>query len=106
MATFKYFSDMNGETVELKAHRLFPMKNKEFALRFPGVKGKRSDSFSTYTSEDINGTVLPVTRVIERKARPSLHKCDDRCMEAKGFKCECSCGGKNHGAGSFSCEAA
>lgn len=25
--------------------------------------------------------------------------CDDRCTEAKGHKCECSCGGKNHGAG-------
>lgn len=24
--------------------------------------------------------------------------CDDRCTEAKGHKCECSCGGKNHGA--------
>jgi hypothetical protein len=23
--------------------------------------------------------------------------CDDRCTEAKGHKCECSCGGLNHG---------
>ena len=23
--------------------------------------------------------------------------CDDRCTEAKGDDCECSCNGKNHG---------
>lgn len=25
-------------------------------------------------------------------------KCDARCTHAKGHSCECSCGGKNHGA--------
>lgn len=25
--------------------------------------------------------------------------CGARCLNAKGFQCECSCGGKNHGAG-------
>lgn len=25
------------------------------------------------------------------------HQCDDRCLTAKGFRCECSCGGANHG---------
>jgi hypothetical protein len=23
-------------------------------------------------------------------------KCADRCTHAKGFSCECSCGGENH----------
>lgn len=23
--------------------------------------------------------------------------CDERCMSATGYKCECQCGGKNHG---------
>lgn len=27
------------------------------------------------------------------------HKCDARCLNAKGHICECSCGGENHGAG-------
>jgi hypothetical protein len=27
------------------------------------------------------------------------HRCDVRCLYAKGPDCECSCGGKNHGAG-------
>ena len=26
------------------------------------------------------------------------HKCDSRCTNARGSDCECSCGGKNHGA--------
>jgi hypothetical protein len=26
-------------------------------------------------------------------------KCDARCTHAKGFNCECSCGGENHGRG-------
>lgn len=27
------------------------------------------------------------------------HKCDARCLNAKGHKCTCSCGGANHGRG-------
>lgn len=27
------------------------------------------------------------------------HKCDARCLNAKGHNCTCSCGGANHGAG-------
>ncbi|WAC72096.1 hypothetical protein OU995_21380 [Roseateles sp. SL47] len=26
-------------------------------------------------------------------------KCDARCTDAKGFKCECSCGGEHHAKG-------
>ncbi len=33
------------------------------------------------------------------EGRKSAHKCDARCTEAQGHKCECECGGKNHGAG-------
>ena len=47
------------------------------------------------------------TRVVERKRNPSLHECDARCLNATGrtMQCECSCGGKNHGKGAFSCAA-
>jgi hypothetical protein len=47
-------------------------------------------------------------RRVEYKANPSRHECDDRCLNATGrtMKCECACGGKNHGRGSFMCEAA
>lgn len=27
------------------------------------------------------------------------HKCDARCLSSVGGKCECACGGKNHGMG-------
>lgn len=30
--------------------------------------------------------------------RPEV-RCDARCTGARGFKCDCSCGGKNHGSG-------
>lgn len=46
------------------------------------------------------GTVK-ADRVIEYKSNPSKHACDARCTGATGkiMKCECSCGGKNHGRG-------
>lgn len=27
----------------------------------------------------------------------ATHLCGERCLSSTGFKCECSCGGKNHG---------
>lgn len=46
------------------------------------------------------GTVK-AERIIEYKSNPSRHECDARCTGATGrtMKCECSCGGKNHGRG-------
>jgi hypothetical protein len=52
---------------------------------------------------------VQVDRTIEYKRFPSRHECDARCINATGLvmKCECSCGGKNHGRGSsIVCEAA
>lgn len=39
------------------------------------------------------GELHACERRIERKTKPSNHKCDARCLSAKGVKCECSCGG-------------
>jgi len=49
-----------------------------------------------------------VERTVEYKSNPSRHECDARCMHATGrvMKCECACGGKNHGRGNFVAEAA
>lgn len=49
-----------------------------------------------------------VERTIEYKSNPLKHVCDARCINATGriMKCECSCGGKNHGKGAFNCEEA
>ena len=94
MATVKYFNGTN----ELRGQR-DDLRNADFAARFPGVVGLRSDSFSKITIRDQEGNRHPVTRMIFRKANPSNHKCDARCRNAKGHSCECSCGGKFHGAG-------
>ena len=41
--------------------------------------------------------IIPVTH---KPRADGGHKCDDRCLSAKGHSCECQCGGKNHGANS------
>lgn len=112
MAIIKYF---NGET-ELKSVQA--MDNKEFASRFPGMKGRRYDGYSMLvgrpegiTEKFIPGQgwdrsdLLPVERTINYKSNPSRHECDARCMNATGrtMNCECKCGGKNHGRGGFAC---
>lgn len=106
MANFKYFSDINGETIELTA--ISTMPNKEFAEKFPGVKGRRSDGYSMWVGCDANTQLtwprvyLPVTRSIEYKSNPSKHECNAKCLGGKhNGVCECRCGGKNHGAGMF-----
>lgn len=44
-------------------------------------------------------TWIKIERVVEFKSNPSRHECDARCTHATGkiMRCECSCGGKNHG---------
>lgn len=36
---------------------------------------------------------------IRVRGRVTAHKCGAKCLSSKGHVCECSCGGKNHGAG-------
>lgn len=40
------------------------------------------------------------------RGRVTNHKCDAKCLYAKGPSCDCSCGGKNHGSGHGRAEAA
>ena len=40
-----------------------------------------------------------VTRTVNFKKNPSMHKCEARCLNASGVNCECECGGVNHGIG-------
>ena len=95
----RYFGEVEGEAVQFvwTSH----IDNAEFDRLFPGVKGKRLDSFSKRVGylDSSSKKPLPLLRTIEFKNHPSLHKCDARCLNAKGHQCECSCGGKNHGAG-------
>ena len=94
MANFKYF---NGDAALSGVHerdgKLVGYVSKSDLFFVPG-KG-----WQGYT---------PVERRVEYKSTPSRHECDARCFNATGriMKCECSCGGKNHGRGAFSCVAA
>lgn len=93
MATVKYFAG----TQEVQSP--FYMRNADFEQEFPGVKGVRVDGYGKYVAHLDGSALAAVTRVIFRKANPSMHKCDARCRHAKGRNCECSCGGQFHGAG-------
>jgi hypothetical protein len=93
MANFRYFADLaDGTTVQLSN-----------VWHDGHVSTKACHFFGTAPD---GSRKVQATRAIERKSNPSNHTCDARCLNARGFKCECSCGGKNHGAGAFVCEAA
>ena len=97
MAQFRYFADINGQAVELShiEHRGNGSKASAFWGFLPGV-----DLMTVKRSEKVQ-----CTRAIQMKSNPSHHVCSARCVSATGFLCECECGGKNHGAGKFSCVA-
>jgi hypothetical protein len=37
--------------------------------------------------------------LIEERSGDAWRRCDARCHHAKGDKCRCICGGRNHGRG-------
>jgi hypothetical protein len=82
MANMRYFAVVNGQTVSFKN-----IDNRGREGRF----GYHADSKSW----------IKIERVVEFKSNPTRHECDDRCIHATGrtMRCECSCGGKNHGKG-------
>lgn len=88
MANMKYFADIDGAVLE-----------------FSRVDYRSRKDIRGY--DPVRGWVK-VTRVVEFKAQASRHVCDARCLNATGriMKCECACGGKNHGAGGFRADAA
>jgi len=95
MANFKYFAEVNNETIEL-ANVYHDGK------AFVGYGPKALADWKAGGSRAI---LIKAARKIEYKSQPSRHECDARCINATGrvMKCECSCGGKNHGKGSFNC---
>lgn len=111
MAKTLYF---NGET---ELADVQGMANAEFAVKFPGIKGRRYDGFTMQVARPASekpvfvqgrgwtSSLLPVERIINFKSNPSRHECDARCINASGrvMNCECKCGGKNHGRGAFNC---
>lgn len=91
MANIKFFADRNDGTV----------------LEFIKVDYRSREDIRGY--DHASGQWVSITRTVEFKSNPSRHECDARCINATGrvMKCECACGGKNHGKGSaLICEAA
>jgi hypothetical protein len=89
MTTYRYFTDLpNGETI-----------------RFDRVDYRGKEGFFGWDAP--SKAWVKITRKIEMKSMPTRHECDARCINATGrvMKCECSCGGRNHGKGTFTCEA-
>ena len=93
MRTWKYF--YGNELLK----DVIATRNEDF-LSMGGVMSMHNsfDSFNRMTGRDSEGVLRPVTRKVIYTVNGSRHKCDSRCQSAKGFNCECSCGGKNHGA--------
>ena len=75
-------------------------------LALGGTKNRANwyDSFQRLVGIAPDGTLRPVERAIQYKRFPSKHICSAKCVGGKpNGVCECSCGGKNHGSGGFSC---
>ncbi|NIA67804.1 hypothetical protein HBA54_04300 [Pelagibius litoralis] len=87
MANIKYFAECNGQPVQL-----------DNVYHLGGASTKASE-FEGQCS--VCGERHRAERKVEYKRFPTKHECDARCMNATGkvMKCECSCGGKNHGRG-------
>lgn len=99
---YRYFADINGTATELK------MVYQERDSSMWGTPVDFTPFWDGAAQKHVRGEVR-ATRVIQYKSNPSKHECDARCLNAVGkvMRCECSCGGKNHGRGSsLMCEAA
>ena len=83
------------------------------SVQHDGSASSRPAAFSGYpegvepifvAGEGWTGRV-PADRRVQYLSNPSRHACDSRCLNASGrvMKCECACGGKNHGRG-FRCD--
>lgn len=87
MANIRYFGECNGLPVELSA------------IRHDGSMSRKPSHFSGRC--ETCGERHQATRAIEYKSLPSKHECNAKCMSGSSRgKCECRCGGKNHGRGS------
>jgi hypothetical protein len=83
MAQFRYFATCGGAVVRLDM------------VHHDGAVSTAAHHFTGKCPAC--GERHTVERKIEFKRFPSFHKCDARCTDAKGHKCECECGGENHG---------
>ena len=86
MANIKFFTEVAGEIIE--------STRANYRGRTPFIWHQQAQTW------------VKADRVVEYKSSPSRHACDARCLNATGriMKCECACGGKNHGRGALACQ--
>lgn len=53
------------------------------------------------TGHDSGGQEHEVARSVAYDLDGSRHKCNSSCQHARGRRCECACGGLNHGRAAF-----
>ena len=84
MARIKFFTDLENGTTLAFDHADYDLGTNKLPRAYNPALGW-----------------VRVSRKVEMKSNPSRHICDSRCVHATGrvMKCECSCGGKNHGKG-------
>lgn len=87
MADFRYFVECDGKAVQLRQ------------VYHEGQRTRPQDFVGTCEC----GERHRAQRRIEYKAFARRHECDSRCLNATGkvMRCECACGGKNHGRGNL-----
>jgi hypothetical protein len=87
MANILHFAEHNGQTIS-----------------FNRVDYRKDGAYGFVAGENV---WVKCNRKVEYKSNASRHECDDRCYNATGraMKCECACGGKNHGRGAFNCSS-
>jgi hypothetical protein len=90
MANIRYFAECRGEPVQL-AH-----------VQHDGSRSTRAHAYQGVCPAC--GQRHRALRKVEIKRNPSRHACDPRCLNANGLimRCECQCGGRNHGRGTLS----
>ncbi len=99
----KHFGECAGESIgELERIQWADLRKFEEMLGrpiTPGEKLTREGRLFAFGTCANCGLIHPSGRRISYSKTPSRHACNGNCMCATGPNCECSCGGKNHGAG-------
>lgn len=73
--------------------------------KLPIVRVANKDGFEDIFNASLQGLIRcecggRVGKLLPLKAKISTkHVCGAKCLASTGHSCECSCGGKNHGAG-------
>lgn len=101
--TVTYFADLEtGETVIFRDKKEARYNNRGMAIasRIIPARVSEREPGKLFGYDEVRGW-LPITRRVHITGH-NVHECDARCRNATGrvMKCECACGGKNHGKSS------